>query len=312
MSTHYDILGISKDASETEIKKAYRSLSFKHHPDRDSSETAHQKMQEINMAYEILKDENTRRNYDNELNGGNQPFGFPGHGSPFGFPGHGFPGHGFPGMGSDLGSIFEMFLNGGGHGIEIIHGNGGPNIIFQRHISKPPAINKIIEITLETAYAGASAQIEIQKWVHRGDLQIVETEMIDLNIPKGISDGEIIVLSDCGNTISDTIKGDVKITVAIKNETEFSRSGQDLIYKKRISLKEALCGFTFQFTHLSGKTFGINNSNTVIPPGSKKVIHSMGMLKDGQPTGNLIIEFDVEFPTTLTPEQKSGIAALFE
>lgn len=307
MSTHYDTLGISKDATETEIKKAYRSLSFKHHPDRDSSETAHQKMQEINTAYEILKDENARHKYDDELNGGNHAFGFPGHG----FPGHGQP-FGFPGMGHDLGSIFEMFLNGGGPGIEIIHGNGGPNIIFQRFVSKPPSINKTIEISLETAYAGASAQIEIQKWVHHGDLQIVETEMIDLKIPKGISDGEIIVLPDCGNTINDTIKGDIKITVAIKNETEFLRSGQDLIYKKRISLKESLCGFTFQFTHLNGKTFEINNSNTIIPPGSKKVINSIGMIKDGQPTGNLIIDFDVEFPTTITPEQKSGIAELFE
>ena len=63
MPTHYETLGISKDANETEVKKAYRALSFKHHPDRDPSETAHQKMQEINTAYEVLKDENTRQEY---------------------------------------------------------------------------------------------------------------------------------------------------------------------------------------------------------------------------------------------------------
>jgi DnaJ-class molecular chaperone len=311
MSTHYDTLGISKDANETEIKKAYRSLSFKHHPDRDSSETAHQKMQEINTAYEVLKDESARREYDDELNGirrGFQGHGFPGHGFPPGFP----PGFGFSGMGPDLGSIFEMFLNGGGPGIEIIHGNGGPNIIFQRHISKPQAINKTIEISLETAYAGANAQIEIQKMTQRGDLQVIETETIHFNIPKGICDGEVIVLNDCGNTINDTIKGDVKIIVVIKNETAFVRSGQDLIFKKNLSLKESLCGFTFQITHLNGKIFGINNSTTVIPPGSKKVINSMGMMKDGQPAGNLIIEFEIDFPTSLTPEQKNGIALLLE
>jgi DnaJ-class molecular chaperone len=100
--------------------------------------------------------------------------------------------------------------------------------------------------------------------------------------------------------------------VVVKNDTDFTRNGQDLIFKKHLSLKESLCGFTFQISHLNGKTIGINNTTTIIPPGSKKVINSMGMHRDGQPPGNLIIEFDVDFPQTLTPEQKSGIAALFE
>ena len=325
MPTHYETLGISRDANETEIKKAYRSLSFKHHPDRDSSETAHQKMQEINTAYEVLKDEGTRQEYNNELDGVRNGFppgfpGFPGHGFPPGFPGHGFPpgfGFGFPGqgqgMGPDLGSIFEMFMNGGGPGIEIIHGaGGGPNIIFQRQVSKPQPINKTVEISLETAYTGATIPIEIQKWNQRGDLQITEIETIHLNVPKGIGDGEVIVLSECGNTINTNIKGDVKIMIVIKNDTDFTRNGQDLIFKKHLSLKEALCGFTFQIAHLNGKTIGINNTTTIIPPGAKKVINTMGMHRDGQTPGNLIIDFEVEFPTTLTPEQKSVIATILE
>jgi DnaJ family protein B protein 4 len=100
--------------------------------------------------------------------------------------------------------------------------------------------------------------------------------------------------------------------VVVKNDTEFARNGQDLVFKKRLSLKEALCGFTFQIAHLNGKTIGINNTTTIIPPGAKKVINTMGMHRDGQSPGNLIIEFEVEFPTTLTPEQKSGIATLLE
>jgi DnaJ-class molecular chaperone len=63
---------------------------------------------------------------------------------------------------------------------------------------------------------------------------------------------------------------------------------------------------------LNGNILGINNSTTIIPPGSKKVINSMGMMKDGQPAGNLIIEFEIEFPTSLTQEQKNGIALLLE
>jgi DnaJ-class molecular chaperone len=83
-----------------------------------------------------------------------------------------------------------------------------------------------------------------------------------------------------------------------------------LIFKKKLSLKEALTGFNFQIEHLNGSVLGINNTLTIIPPGSKKVINSMGMVKEGSPNGHLIIEFDVEFPTSLSQEQKISISAL--
>jgi DnaJ-class molecular chaperone len=298
MPTHYETLGISKDANETEVKKAYRALSFKHHPDRDSSDTANQKMQEINTAYEVLKDESTRKEYDDELDGVRR--------GPPGFP----PGfhHGFAHGGPDLGSIFEMFFNGGGPNIEIIH--GGPNMFFQRHISKPPIINKTVEVNIKDAYNGITMPVEIQKTTQRGDLQITEMETMYLNIPKGINDGEAIILGECGNTINGNIRGDIRIIIQIKNDSCFIRNGLDLVFKKKLTLKEALCGFNFQIEHLNGKTLGINNTTTIIPPGSKKVINTMGMLKEGQPPGNLIIEFEIEFPSTLSPEQKSGIGAL--
>ena len=83
-----------------------------------------------------------------------------------------------------------------------------------------------------------------------------------------------------------------------------------MVFKKKLNLKEALCGFSFQIEHLNGKTLGINNTTTIIPPGSKKVINTMGMVKEGHPPGNLIIEFEIEFPSSLSPEQKLGIGAL--
>ena len=317
MPTHYETLGLSKDANETEIKKAYRTLSFKHHPDRDSSENANEKMQGINTAYEVLKDQTSREEYNNELAGIRQGFppGFPGHGFPPGFPGHGFhPGQGFPpgfsNMGPDLGNIFEMFFNGGGPNVEFMSGNGGPNIIFQRHFNKPQTILKTIEITIVDAYNGITVPIEIQKITQRGDLKINEIETIYLNIPKGINDQENIVLGGCGNIGNGDTRGDVQITVNVKNETKFCRNGLDLIFKKKLSLKEALAGFNFEIEHFNGKVLGITNTLTIIPPGSKKVINSMGMVKEGSPNGNLIIEFDVEFPISLSQEQKIAISAL--
>ena len=242
MPTHYETLGISKDANETEIKKAYRTLSFKHHPDRDSSENANEKMQEINTAYEVLKDTNSREQYNNELDGVMHGFppgfppGFPGHGFPPGFP-PGFHGHGFPNMGPDLGNIFEMFFNSGGPNVEFMSGHGGPNIIFQRHFNKPQPILKTIEITIVDAYNGITVPIEIQKITQRGDLKINEIETIYLNIPKGIADQENIVLGGCGNIGNGDVRGDIQITVSVKNETKFSRNGLDLIFKKKLNLK---------------------------------------------------------------------------
>ena len=82
----------------------------------------------------------------------------------------------------------------------------------------------------------------------------------------------------------------------------------DLVYKKTVSLKEALTGFSFELSHISGKLLALNNktSNTIVYPGYKKVIPGLGMTRDAN-KGNLIIEFDVSFPTSLTPEQMAGL-----
>jgi len=79
MPNHYEVLGVAKDAVEQEIKKAYRSLSLKYHPDRNSSEEAITKIQQVNEAYEILSDQSKRQQYDMEQAGG-FPGGMPGFG----------------------------------------------------------------------------------------------------------------------------------------------------------------------------------------------------------------------------------------
>ena len=95
MPSHYDVLGVEANADESEIKKAYRSLSFKHHPDRCQDENSGEIMQKLNEAYEVLRDPQKRQQYDAELKGIPQMQGF--HGGFPGFPG--FPGGGFPGGG---------------------------------------------------------------------------------------------------------------------------------------------------------------------------------------------------------------------
>lgn len=310
-SNYYDILGVSKDSNESEIKKAFRVLSLKHHPDRNGgSDESKQKFQELNQAYETLSDTNKRRQYDAELNG------FPpGMGGMFSNMG-GFPGNAhFAHMGNPMDEMNEMnhifnmiFGNAGGMGgmggmeggpdIRVFH-NGVP--LFQS-LQKPMPIIKQITIKLTDAYSGILFPLEIERQVEQ--MRNTEKETMYVNIPAGIDDNEIIILKNKGHFINEDIKGDVKVIVQVENNSPFIRSGMDLIYKKTISLKDSLCGFAFEIHHLNGKKLLMNNTQgkTIIKPNFRKNIPNMGMVRD-QINGNLIIEFDVEFPSSLTDEQ---------
>jgi DnaJ-class molecular chaperone len=175
--------------------------------------------------------------------------------------------------------------------------------IFQQ-MNKPPPIVKNIEITLEQAYSGGSIQLAIEKQVMHNMERVTETEIMTLEIPAGIDENEVMVLRDQGHIMNNNVRGDVKLTIQIKNNTIFKRQGMDLIYNKILSLKESLCGFSFEIAHLNGKILNMNNmtNSAVIKPNYTKVVPGFGMNKNGQ-TGNLIIEMTVEFPDILTKEQ---------
>jgi curved DNA-binding protein len=307
---HYETLGVSRDASDKEIRQAFRALSMKYHPDKvmnadaAEQEQAKVRMQEINAAYEILGDDASKQDYNNELDGI--------HANPFsggggGFPGGGFPGGGFPGGpgvhfmnmngNPDIGNIFEMLFSQ--------HGGGPPGMFFHpgMGIGPPPIIVKNVELTLSQAYTGHSIQVDIEKWVQKDNQKITETEKIGLNIPAGIEDGMNLLLKGKGNAYSNGVCGDIKIVVQITNNTPFRRVGNDLYLKKQITLKEALCGFQFQFVHLNGKTMGMNNTTTIIFSGAKKNINGLGMTA----AGSLIVEFDVVFPTELSSLQREAL-----
>lgn len=302
MQSFYEILGVKADATETEIKKAYRSLSLKYHPDRNPSDEARTLFPKINEAYEILSDSAKRKQHDMELNGGggifmqgdfnnmddiNNIFNMMFHG---GIPGQGI--HGFPG------------------GVHIFHGGNPQNFhnLFQS-MQKPQPIIKTLKIDIESAYHGCSLPIEIERWVIQGDLKVNETETVYLPIHQGIDDNEIIVLQDKGNVVNDNLKGDVKIVIHIENNSKFRRHGLDLIYTHKLSLKESLCGFSFEMKHLNGQTMTLTNSanRAVIAPNSKKVIPALGMTRENS-KGCMIIEFEVVFPSTITQEQTDALS----
>ena len=118
------------------------------------------------------------------------------------------------------------------------------------------------------------------------------------------------MLENQGNIINENCKGDIKIFIKIENDTGFQRRGLDLIFEKKISLKEALCGFSFELRYINGKDYTIHNpSGNVIPFGYHKIIPNMGLTRD-EHVGNMIIVFTIELPTSLTEEQIAGLSKL--
>jgi DnaJ family protein A protein 2 len=161
---------------------------------------------------------------------------------------------------------------------------------------------------MEQVLNGASVPLEIERWIMENGNKLFEKETIYVDVPAGIDENEMIVLRDKGNIISENCKGDIKINILVQNNTAFKRSGLDLILEKRISLKESLCGFTFELRYLNGKSYTLNNNKgNIVPPEYKKVYPGMG-LKRGEHKGNMIIIFHVDFPEKLSEEQIDKIS----
>jgi DnaJ-class molecular chaperone len=296
MDNYYSILGVEEKSSNDEIKKAFRKLSLKHHPDRGGKKDFFQK---INEAYQTLSNPQKKQQYNMSRNGNPLAHLF-GQGGPMGgnMAAHMAQMNGQ----GDVGQMFNMMFGGGLQGnphIQVFH-NG------RRVMQKPPTIVKTIEISLEQAYTGINIPLEIERWLNDNGTKRVEKEKIYIEIPAGIDCNEIIMLKDKGN-IKGAIKGDIKLFIQVKNNTKFVRTGLDLLITKKISLKEALIGFEFDINHISGKSFKINNINgNIIKPSFKKNVPDLGMIR-GNKKGNLVISFEIDFPDKLTEEQKTKI-----
>jgi DnaJ-class molecular chaperone len=311
MTDLYKVLGIRRDASDSDIKKAFRKQSLQYHPDRNGDKSGQEleditnKFKAANEAYEILSDSEKRQQYNmggmdavnGRTGGGGDPF-------------------------QDMDQVFSMFFgggmpsmpgfSGGGPNIRVFHSGGGghpfgsghPFQHFFRHIEKPQAIVKNIQITMQQSYTGITIPVEIEAINVQNNIQSTEIKSIQLSIPPGMNNNELMILENQGHNINDEVRGDIKIVILVENNTQFQREGMDLSYKKSITLKEALCGFSFEFQHLNDKNLCINNlvNHSVIKPGYKKVIPNLGFMRDGK-IGSLIIEFDVSFPDQLSKDQ---------
>jgi DnaJ-class molecular chaperone len=325
MEDFYKCLGVEPNAPQDVIKKAYRKLSLKHHPDRCGNDVV---FKQINEAYQTLGDAQKRQMYDMQKS------------NPFGAM---FSGAGMGGMGGGTGDTADMpdFLKamifgglsgampgmagampGGMDPLPInrqqsfgrmphvqIFRNGMP--INMNQMRKPTPIIKTIEITLEQAYTGMKFPLEIERWVQENNTKRVEKERLYVDIPAGIDNNEIIIMRDRGNILAEDCRGDIKLFIKIiNNSRHLVRHGMDLVFQKNITLKEALCGFAFDIEHINGKIYTINNNTgKIITPQFQKMVPGMGMTR-GEVGGNLIINFKIKFPEDLTDEQRTKLGEI--
>lgn len=271
----YKELELDDSASADEIKKSFRKLSMKYHPDRGSGNE--EKYKKINQAYNILGDPQKKHQYDNESKMSNM----------FGGGGHE--------------DIFNMMFNGMPFSMGGGVGGNMPNVrIFQNGrpmFMKPQPIKMQMNISMIDSYKGIKKNIKINRQTPTGS----DSENIYVDIPKGIDNNEVIVLKEKGN-IMNNMKGDVQLRIRIINNTKFERKGMNLYFKKTITFKESLCGFSFVMEFIDGKKFNVNNNDgKIIYNGFKKTIPNLGIVRDNS-KGDLIIIFDVEYPDKLTSD----------
>ena len=248
-NSFYSILEVPETASPDDIKKSYRRLSMLHHPDKNgNSQESKEKIQKINEAYEVLGDAEKKKEYDMTQN---NPF--------FKMMSQGFnPNQNMnPGMNVNMNPVDELFSSifgmpfmsqglgpdisfMGGPNVRVFH-NGRPVQVFGQGFNtafqKPAPIVQNITVSIDKILTGTTIPVDIERWIIENGLKVVEHETVYVTVPKGIDDNEIIMLKEKGNVLSETNKGDIKIFVKIENNTEFKRSGLDLILDKTITVK---------------------------------------------------------------------------
>jgi DnaJ-class molecular chaperone len=332
----YNVLNIDPESSQKEIKQAYRSLTLKHHPDKNNnSQESLNKTQELNVAYETLSDPEKKKLYDYKLKYGaldhdidlndfsdiNNLFSnlfknineqSSKHNSPFNLFSNNVPDLGGIGLMSAMGGISPM---AGFPNIKIFHGKSPVDLNdfsqnpFQSFI-QPDTISVQHTISFIDSYNGCSATIFFDRWLIVNSRKIKEQQKVSFDISPGISDNEIITFENIGNFIDKDNIGSLEVTIVINNDTEFKRNKNDLIYYKNISFKESLCGFSFVLNHISGKSFAINNNNddtlSLIYNGYSKTIPNLGFKKNNE-IGDLVILFDVDYPPRLSKQQIQDI-----
>ena len=281
MKNYYEILGVPESASQDDIKKAYRQLSIRFHPDKNKNCDPEQ-FNKINEAYSKLLDKyNSNSTYNvAELHNEVEKY-------------HKNESH------NDILKYCNSNMNS--------NFNSNMNPTFNSNINSNNAedITTNLNISFNEAYNGCNKPIVVNRKITVNNVIGNEIETLYIPIPKGIDNNEIITLPNKGNVyISNGIinYSNIKVIISLLKHEVFERNGLDIIFVKTITLKQALLGFTFNLNHINNKNFKITCFE-IINFNYEKVIPNMGFIRDTF-VGNLIIKFNITFPLTISQESK--------
>jgi len=331
----YAILGVPRNATADDLKKAYKKLAIKYHPDRNPNnvEEATAKFKEINEAYDVLSDERKRQIYDQLGEEGLQGGGVPPEGAPGGntFFFRGGPGGGGSFSFADANDVFEKFFGkgfnvhnfgmqgddmsddeGGFSNIFSMFGGGMPGGAGRRARPRQTVTEVDLPCTLEELYTGCTKRRKITRKLFNPDntTQREESQTLTIEVRPGWKSGTKITFSQAGDQDHPSLPpSDIIFIVKEKPHDHFTREGNNLVLDVTLPLSAALCGAKMTMPHLSGKEISITTEGEVIYPGKEKRISGMGMPISKSPGsyGDLIVRFNVTFPTSLSEPQRKAV-----
>ena len=307
---YYQTLGVAKKATEDEIRKAYRDLARKYHPDLNPDDaSAKKKFQDVQAAFDVLNDKKKREQYDRFGPGFEQMGG----GGPRGPGGAGFGGHGPVSFDDiDLNDILSGAAGGGGGGFADLfrnfgRGRSGPAGGARTRPPQPRRgadLQHQLTVSFNTAVLGGEAQVTVQR-------KNGKREAISVKVPAGIEDGKKIRLRQQGEAGEHGgSAGDILLQIHVATHPHFHRRGTNLDVRVPISLAEAVVGAKIDVPTPRG-TISLS-----VPPGTssgKKLrIKGHGIEVKGKPAGDLFAEIMIELPPEMDADDWIMIKKLEE
>ena len=295
--TYYDILGVPRTATHDEIRKAYLKLAHKYHPDKTGGDKkAETRLKEMNEAYDTLKKEDRRKQYDAQLD---NPFG-----GAQDFSGA-RPGRESSGPGFDAASFTSQFDFGSmfGAGFENLFG-GGAGARFAQEAATGASFEAQIRVTLREAAEGVTRKVSLAEPGGK-------PREVSINVPAGAETGLRLRLAGQGAPAAAKggTAGDLYVVVEVEPDPVFERQGQDIVSEARISFPDAALGAKVAVPTLKGK------AHLTVPAGTQSGqqfrLRGMGLSSiGGGPKGDQIVRVQIEVPTHLTQEQRELIEKL--
>ena len=315
--TDYHLLEIEPNSSIEDIKKAYRRLSIKLHPDKTNN-TTNEKFNNISTAYKNLieyKKNNNNNNSNNNNSNNDYDYncsnGYMNNGNTNGNSNGNTNGNtntNSNGNSNTANMNSGIYNNINYKNNALISLNKEPNNVpdfndftYSNNNSFCEDLELLLDVTYEQAYNGSNLPVNITRMIINNNYKKTENETLYVKIPSGIDNNELIIIKNKGNCYNYQYSN-LKIIIKLLVNENFTRNGINIIFKKNITFKESLIGINFTLTHLNNKSYKIQNNNgEILNNNSIILLPKLGFKRDDY-YGDLIIKFNIDYPKSLSLE----------